>query len=370
MTSTAVTGHRSVNVSRLSLILRTQSIVFVVVVVRHCCYRARHYRYRHRQQLPRVHQKVHHQVHADETSPSSTITVESLSVACYDLNPIHARSSNKVLVLERSSYACQSGIAFATWFVVLTSQSISWLSSRERGRKKESWERVCRPRIPEKLGHATPRWPPGLETITLANEGRELGGRGVVRDIELFRGFVRVVREVRAGPCPAVVIMVNVLIVSIGVDGVGDDVVALMLLSQQFLQTDDQADDEGDLADDKSLERDQRQSAEGDRDKGGGLQFQEEENWHQGFHDFLLLAASWNVISKYVLTIVTWDSSRVRYSKSDASLSVEPRDCRYNVICCVIRMRNLNRIRWIKVPVYRMRDKFQVVTIRDTQTCI
>lgn len=132
----------------------------------------------------------------------------------------------------------------------------------------------------------------------MANEGRELGGREVVRGIELFSGFVRVVREIRAGPCPAVVVMVDVLVVSVGVDGVSDDVVAVVLLSEQFLQTDDQADDEGDLADDEGFESDQRQGADSDRNKGGGLQFQEEENGQQGFDDFLLFATSWNNISE------------------------------------------------------------------------
>lgn len=117
-------------------------------------------------------------------------------------------------------------------------------------------------------------------------------GRGrFVRDIELFGRFVRFVREIRAGRSrPAV--MIVVLLVSVAVDGMSDDLVAVVLVSEQFLQADDQADDESDFADDEGLESDQSEGAKSDRDKGGGLQFQEEEDRHQGFHDLLLLSAS------------------------------------------------------------------------------
>lgn len=92
--------------------------------------------------------------------------------------------------------------------------------------------------------------------------------------------------------------MVVVRIVSVIVNGVSDDLVALALVSEQLLQTEDQADDESNLADDKGFECYQSQGTEGNRDKGGSLQFQEEKDRQQGFNNLLLFATSWNIIPK------------------------------------------------------------------------
>jgi len=98
--------------------------------------------------------------------------------------------------------------------------------------------------------------------------------REVVHGIELFGGLVRFVREIGAGRRPRPAVMVVMHFVSVVMDGMGDDLVALVLVSEQLLQTDDQTDDEGDLADHERLESDECQGAEGDRDEGGSLQFQ------------------------------------------------------------------------------------------------
>lgn len=86
--------------------------------------------------------------------------------------------------------------------------------------------------------------------------------------------------------------MIVVHFVSIIMDGMSDYLVTLALVSEQFLQSDDQADDEGNLADDKSLNSEQSQSTEGNWDKGGSLKFQEEKNGQQRFNDLLLLTTS------------------------------------------------------------------------------
>lgn len=132
----------------------------------------------------------------------------------------------------------------------------------------------------------------GLRTTTLANEGRKLEGGEVVHGIELFGGFVRFVREIGAGRRPRPAVMVVVHVVSVVVDRMSDYLVALVFVGEQFLQADDQADDQGDLADHEGLESDQSQGAESDRDEGGSLQFQEQQDRQQGLDDLLLLAAS------------------------------------------------------------------------------
>lgn len=72
--------------------------------------------------------------------------------------------------------------------------------------------------------------------------------------------------------------MIVMHIVSVIMNGVSDDFVALALVSKQFLQADDQADDESNLADDKGFESYQSQSTKGNRDKGSSFQFQEEKD--------------------------------------------------------------------------------------------
>lgn len=81
------------------------------------------------------------------------------------------------------------------------------------------------------------------------------------------------------------------LVVSVG-DRVSDDLVALALGGEEFLEGDYEGDDEGDLADDEGLEGDQGEGAEGDRDEGGGLQLQEQQDRQEALDDLLLLAAS------------------------------------------------------------------------------
>jgi len=51
--------------------------------------------------------------------------------------------------------------------------------------------------------------------------------------------------------------MVMMHIVSIIMNGMSDDLITLALVSKQFLQANDQADDESNLADDKGLESNQ-----------------------------------------------------------------------------------------------------------------
>lgn len=132
----------------------------------------------------------------------------------------------------------------------------------------------------------------GLRMITLANEGRKLEGREVVRDIGLFSGFVRVIREIRAGRRSRPAMMIVVHLVSVIMDGMSDYLVTLALVSEQFLQSDDQADDEGNLADDESLNSDQSQSTKGNWDKGSSLKFQEKKDGQQGFNNLFLLTTS------------------------------------------------------------------------------
>lgn len=110
------------------------------------------------------------------------------------------------------------------------------------------------------------------------------------RDGHLFGRLVRVVREVRASrSCPAVVVVV--LFVAIRVDWMSHHLVALVVLvGEQLLQSDDCADDQGDLADHEGLQGQQGQGAEGDRDQSSGLQFQQQQDRDQGFHDLLLLS--------------------------------------------------------------------------------
>lgn len=90
----------------------------------------------------------------------------------------------------------------------------------------------------------------------------------------------------RSGPSAAVV-----LIVVVG-NLVGYDLVALVLVSKELLQSDNGADYQGDLADDEGLESQESQTTESDGDQSGGLEFQEEEDWQEGLDDLLLLATS------------------------------------------------------------------------------
>lgn len=131
-----------------------------------------------------------------------------------------------------------------------------------------------------------------LTTITLANEGRKLEGREVVHDTGLFSGFVRVIREIRAGRRSRPAVMIVVHLVSVIVDGMSDYLITLALVSEQFLQGDDQADDESNLADDEGLNSDQSQSTKSNRDKGSSLKFQEKKDGQQRFNDLLLLTTS------------------------------------------------------------------------------
>lgn len=74
----------------------------------------------------------------------------------------------------------------------------------------------------------------------------------------------------------------------------GDHFVALMLVGEQLLEGDDGADDQRDLADRERLEGEQGQPAQRDRYQSGGLQFEEQQDRQQRFHDLLLLSPSWN----------------------------------------------------------------------------
>lgn len=99
--------------------------------------------------------------------------------------------------------------------------------------------------------------------------------------------------------------MVVVLFVAVGVNWMGDDVVALLLVAEKLLQADDGADDQGDLSNGESLQGEEGQTAKSDGDEGGSLQFQEQQDWEERFHDFLLLAASCNEIQISLLQ-TTW----------------------------------------------------------------
>lgn len=65
-----------------------------------------------------------------------------------------------------------------------------------------------------------------------------------------------------------------------------------VLVFQEFLQTDDSWQDEGQLSDDQSLEGDQSEESDGEWQEGGGLQFSQDEEWQQVFLALLSLAAS------------------------------------------------------------------------------
>lgn len=109
-------------------------------------------------------------------------------------------------------------------------------------------------------------------------------------DLKLLGGFVRLVREI--GPRrsrPPVVVFLPVRVYR-----VGDHFVTLMLVGEQLLQGDDGADDQRDLADRERLEREQGKPAQRDRYQSCGLQFEQQQDRQQRFHDLLLLSSSCN----------------------------------------------------------------------------
>lgn len=86
--------------------------------------------------------------------------------------------------------------------------------------------------------------------------------------------------------------MIVMLLVSVAMDGMSNDLIALGLIMQQFLQSENQADDQSDLANDEGLKSEQCQGTQSDGDEGCSLQFQEKKDGQQGFNDLLFLATS------------------------------------------------------------------------------
>lgn len=133
----------------------------------------------------------------------------------------------------------------------------------------------------EKVDRAGPSPPPTLlgvvasrysmfmaSLLGVSGVGQVLGVQGAsVSVVVVERGRVRVVR-------------------------VGDHFVALLgLLVEQLLEADDGGQDEGDLADDQSLERDQGEESDGQGQEGGGLQLEQQQQGQEQLLDLLLLAA-------------------------------------------------------------------------------
>lgn len=90
-------------------------------------------------------------------------------------------------------------------------------------------------------------------------------------------------------PTPAVTVLFRVV-------RVRDDLVALgvLLLSQQLLEADDTGEDEGELADDESLQGQQGEGSKGQGDEGGGLQLEQKEQRKEDLGGLLLLTTSCN----------------------------------------------------------------------------
>lgn len=105
-----------------------------------------------------------------------------------------------------------------------------------------------------------------------------------VRWDEDLRGLVGVVDDV--------VVVERAGIVSVVLVVVGDHLVALVsLLSvEQLLQSNDSGQEEGQLADDQSLEGDQGQESDGKGQEGGGLQLEQQEQGQEQLLGLLLAA--------------------------------------------------------------------------------
>lgn len=72
-----------------------------------------------------------------------------------------------------------------------------------------------------------------------------------------------------------------------------DDLVARrVLVLQKLLQADDARQDQSQLSDDQGLERDQREESDGERQEGGGLQLEQQQEWQQIFLALLGALAS------------------------------------------------------------------------------
>lgn len=125
------------------------------------------------------------------------------------------------------------------------------------------------PAPPTLLGVVASRYSMFMASLLgVSGVGQVLGVQGAsVSVVVVERGRVRVVR-------------------------VGDHFVALLgLLVEQLLEADDGGQDEGDLADDQSLERDQGEESDGQGQEGGGLQLEQQQQGQEQLLDLLLLAA-------------------------------------------------------------------------------
>lgn len=83
--------------------------------------------------------------------------------------------------------------------------------------------------------------------------------------------------------------IVSVVVIETSVS-VGNDLVALvsLLAVEQLLQSDDSGQQEGQLADDQSLEGDQGQESDGEGQQSGGLQLEEQQQGQKQLLGLLL----------------------------------------------------------------------------------
>lgn len=87
-----------------------------------------------------------------------------------------------------------------------------------------------------------------------------------------------------------VVVVESAGIVSVVLVVVGDDLVALvsLLAVEQLLQSNDSGQQEGQLADDQSLEGDQGQESDGEGQQSGGLQLEQQQQGQEQLLGLLL----------------------------------------------------------------------------------